>query len=145
MISRKILLFMWLFSSVSLVPGPARAQAPAGPGAVGQLGTSRTNEKQEWHIFGRVTTLNGEPVAAAKVKVDIGSGMNSVQTLETNLRGEFRTQKDLNAKLYKRVAGNVTATKTGYQEARGTVDFGSGDQNWGIGGVMGGGVKEAGQ
>ena len=113
MISRKILLLMWLFSSVSLAPGPARAQAPAGPGAVGQLGTSRSQENQEWHIFGRVTTLNGEPVAAAKVKVDIGSGMNSVQTLETNLRGEFRTQYDLNANLYKRLAVNVTATKAG--------------------------------
>ena len=145
MISRKILLLMWLFSSVSLAPGPARAQAPAGPGAVGQLGTSRSHEKQEWHIFGRVTTLNGEPVAAAKVKVDIGSGMNSVQTLETNLRGEFRTQYDLNANLYKRLAVNVTATKAGYQEARETVDFGSGDQTWGIDMVMGEIDKDADQ
>src|SRR2546422_9765299 len=114
MISRKILLFMWLFSSVSLAPGPARAQAPAGPGASGQLGTSRTNEKQEWHIFGRVTTLNGEPVAAAKVKVDIGSGMELVQTLQTHVRGEIRTQYGFNANLYKRVAGKVTAAKDGY-------------------------------
>src|SRR5712692_11055014 len=145
MISRKILLFMWLFSSVSLVPGPARAQAPAGPGAVGQLGTSRTNEIQEWHIFGRVTTLNGEPVAAAKVKVDIGSGMNSVQTLETNLRGEFRTQYDLNSNLYKRLAVNVTAAKVGYQEARETVDFGSTDKTWGIDVVMREKVEDADQ
>ncbi len=94
--------------------------------------TLRPIEKLDWHIFGRVTTLDGEPADNAMVRVDIGAGFGSVKTVQTDLQGRYRTDFNLDAQSYQSLVVTVTASKPGYDDARETVNFGSGGKTWAI-------------
>ena len=63
-----------VMAGLALAPITARAQAPAGvpTGNRAPLGNGELNriEKQDWHVFGKVTTLDGEPVGGAKVRAE---------------------------------------------------------------------------
>jgi tetratricopeptide (TPR) repeat protein len=80
-------------------------------------------QMRNWAIFGRVTTLDGQPVSGAKVHVDIGVPAQRPRTLQTNLQGEFRTEYGLDAKLHTKVHVDVVAAKSGYRDAWETADF----------------------
>lgn len=134
MSGRAFFLDLSLWASVMFAPFAAWSQVPAGGhvGGSSPLGELRTIEKQDWHIFGRVTTLSGEPVGSAKVRVNIGAGLNSVKTLETNLQGEFETEFSLDVDSYRRLSVKLVATKRGYLDAWENADFGSDGQSWGV-------------
>ncbi len=117
---RKFILAVLLATNVLFTSGFVASQSPADGPLVSQL---TPHEEQEWNVFGHVTMLNGEPVPGAKVTLDIGVGRNLVQTLETNLKGDF--ELPLNANLYKTVKVKLVASKTGYLDSTETVDFGS--------------------
>ena len=72
----------------------------------------------DWQIYGVVTTLNGDPVAGARVRVDPNAGMQKVTTVLTDLRGEYHTHVELDGALYPTLTVNVSASKPGYDDAR---------------------------
>jgi tetratricopeptide (TPR) repeat protein len=137
--SQSCYVFLLLFLASMLPPRIAWLQVPVGGPAIplhGPLAVNPAILKMDWHIFGRVTTLNGEPVGEAKIRIDIGTGMNEVKRIETNLQGEFRTDYNLDAKLYPRLNVKILASKAGYQDAREMVDFGASDKTWEINVVL---------
>jgi tetratricopeptide (TPR) repeat protein len=85
-----------------------------------------------WVIFGRTTDMRGDPLGGVAVRVDAGTGMDSVRALKTNLQGEFQTVFTLNADMYKSLTVNLVATRSGYAEAHATVEFGARDKTSGI-------------
>ena len=111
----------------------ALAQAPPGasrgPGPLTEL---HSIEKAVWHVFGRVTGLNGKPVSEATVRVSIGTGRLGLRTLQTDLQGNFATDYELLVEQYKKLTVTVVASKSGYSDALETVDFGAADKTWGI-------------
>jgi Flp pilus assembly protein TadD len=135
-----VILVFILLSMLSWLPAqPAWSQAPTGgilPGGAA-LGESQAIEKHRWHIFGRVTTPRGDPVGDARVIIDVGTGPGSMKMLETNFRGEFRTDYSLDARLYKSLSVEVSVNKPGFKAAKEFVDFGASDKTWGIDVVLG--------
>ncbi|HLW80249.1 MAG TPA: tetratricopeptide repeat protein, partial [Terriglobia bacterium] len=119
-----------------LAPLAAWPQVPAGATLPGRAtldnGELRMVDKQDWHVFGRVTTLDGEPVGGAKVRADVGGGIGSVKEIDTDLQGNFRTDFNLDAKQYSRLTVKLTVTKPGLISALETVDFGASDTTWEI-------------
>ena len=77
----------------------------------------------DWQIYGIVTTLSGEPVAGARVRVDPNAGMQKVTTVLTDLRGEYHTHAELDGALYPTLTVNVSVSKSGYDEARESAEF----------------------
>jgi tetratricopeptide repeat protein len=134
MVRRKLTSWMLFCLGTMLAACPARAQAPAGAvaGNHAGFGELRSIEKQDWHVFGRITSLDGEPIAGAKVRADVGGGIGSVQMLDTDLQGNFRTAFSLDAQQYARLSVKLTVTKPGYLDAHETVDFGASDKTWEI-------------
>lgn len=86
----------------------------------------RSVESQTWHIFGRVETLEGEPVRNAAVRVDVGSMLGGVKTVDTDFQGKFRTEFKLNAEQYPQLTAKLAVTKEGFHDALEMVDFGKG-------------------
>jgi tetratricopeptide (TPR) repeat protein len=76
--------------------------------------------------------MRGDPLGGVAVRVDAGTGMDSVRALKTNLQGEFQTVFTLNADMYKRLTVNLVATRSGYAAAHETVEFGARDKTSGI-------------
>jgi len=105
-------------------PGASRGPAP--------LTELRSLEKAVWHVYGRVTSLSGEPVSEATVRVSIGNGHDGLKTLRTDLQGNFATEYELLVEQYKSLSVSVVASKSGYFDARETVDFGASGKTWGI-------------
>ncbi len=115
---------------------PCWAQTGGGSGA-GLLGDAlRSIETNIWHIFGRVTTVRGEPLSDVMVRVDLGSRADSRRVLATDLQGKFSTQYTLDARMFRQLNVKLVASKTGYVDARETVDFGVKDKTGGIDIVM---------
>ncbi len=105
----------------------ARAQAPAGAtlGPVPLTGL-RQIEKQVWHIFGKVTSLDGEAVEGALVRADIGSGTRRAKEMTTDARGEFKTDFELPAETYTSLSVKLTANKAAYSQGLENVVFARG-------------------
>jgi len=132
---RSLCVFFLICLSLILPSLVAWSQVPVGGAAIpahGPLTVMPAIVKQDWHIFGRVATLAGEPVGQATIRVDIGTGAEPVRILQTTLQGEFRTNFNLDAQLYKRLSVKVVAVKPGYLDAREMVDFGPSEKTWGI-------------
>ncbi len=105
----------------------------AGGGGVDTLGGAlKTLEANIWRIFGRVTTVEGEPVGNATVRVDIGAGRDSVRVLKTNLQGEFRTEWTLERDMFSRFTATLVASKSGYAVARERVEYSADAKTSGI-------------
>jgi Flp pilus assembly protein TadD len=77
----------------------------------------------DWQIYGRVTTLNGDPIAGARVRVDPNAGLQKITTVVTNLRGEYRTHVELDAALYPTLTVSVLVSMPGYEDGRETAEF----------------------
>jgi len=119
-----------------LHPRICAAQAPAGLSTRIADYVVRERRPQEiWQISGRVTTLKGDPVGGAKVRVDVGAGKALRRTLDTNLLGEFQTEFTLAGTSSKNLNVNLLARKAGFLEARETVEF-TGHQTWEINLIM---------
>jgi Flp pilus assembly protein TadD len=105
-----------------------------------------TVEKREWHVRGRVTTLQGDPINGAQVHVETNLSAGSGRNLQTNLKGEFETdfpetsrsreaggagpsgRGDVVAKPGKAIRIRVATTRDGYIDARENVEFESTDK-----------------
>jgi tetratricopeptide (TPR) repeat protein len=77
----------------------------------------------DWQIYGIVTTLDGGPVAGARVRVDPNAGLQKVTTVLTDLQGRYQTHAELDAALYPTLRVAVLASKPGYDDARETAEF----------------------
>jgi len=111
---------------------PVWGQGGASSGADTLGGALRSIETNIWNIFGRVRTVRGEPLSDAVVRLRISAGAAREVVLRTNLRGEFRTELSLETDMYKRLNLKLIASKSGYAEARETVEFGATDKTSGI-------------
>lgn len=124
----------WL--SLLLAPGVIWSQGsrglPSGDRSTYGGGELSNLARQDWHVFGRVTTPDGEPVGGAKVRADVGGGIGSVKEIDTDLQGNFRTDFNLDAQQYSRLTVKLTVTKSGFRDALETVDFGASDKTWEI-------------
>lgn len=98
------------------------AAAGVNSASASQLPSKKT-QKHEWNIVGRVTTLKGEPVHGATVRVDIGAGPDLVKTVATDLKGGFEADFSLDANSYKTLSVKITAAKPDYLDAREAVDL----------------------
>jgi len=81
-----------------------------------------TKEYLLWPISGRVTDLKGDPVAGAKVRVEVGAGPERAKFIESNLQGDFVAEFKLENSLTK-LRVNVTAAKAGFADATETEEF----------------------
>ena len=119
---------------VSAARGQVFGDSASNPSAL------RNKENQIWHVFGSVTTLDGQPAGNCAVRVQVASQSGELQalkveggddpdardkSLETNLQGEFRTDFTLDPNLYQNLKVQVFVRKPGYAPAHETVDFGS--------------------
>jgi Flp pilus assembly protein TadD len=119
---RRFSLFLLLAMSVACLPGTLRGQVPPQTPPPSQV---RGPAKQEWIVSGRVTKPGGEPVPGASVQIDRGVGKDSVKTLDTNAKGEFRTAFLLEPNSSRKLSLKITATKEDYLDAEETADFDS--------------------
>jgi tetratricopeptide (TPR) repeat protein len=89
-------------------------------------------EKAEWKVFGKVTSLSGEPVRGASVLTDIGLGMVYVRHLTTGVQGGFDTLYDMQATTLKSLSVGLKVSAPGYHDAYELVDFNKGGKTWEI-------------
>jgi len=115
-----VLLLAWTSAAL---PPIMRAQAPPMTPPPISVTSLDFSHDRLWTIFGRVTTPYGEPVRGALVRVEVGAPGQPVRTLDTNLQGDFKTQYVLDGRSYNKLSVTVTATMTGYLEARETTEF----------------------
>ncbi len=117
------------FLVLMLLPSVARAQVGAGPnpsadalgGMYGGDMMHLDHIQRTWTIFGRVTTITGDPIRQAKVKVDAGVG--KPEFLQTNLKGEFTTDLSVTLTQSQVLLAKVVASKEGYLTAHETAEF----------------------
>ena len=100
--------------------GTAAAQFDSMGGGMTDL-QHATRITRDWTVFGRVTTLGGDPIRAAKVRVDTGAARPEL--LETNTKGEFTTQVSGTVTQYDALHVRITASREGYFTAHETADF----------------------
>jgi tetratricopeptide (TPR) repeat protein len=86
----------------------------------------------KWVIFGRTMDMTGSPLGGVTVRVDFGIGTGSGRTLRTNLQGEFQTDVILEATEHGHLIVHLVATKSGYDRANETVEFGASERTSGI-------------
>jgi tetratricopeptide (TPR) repeat protein len=89
---------------------------------------SLQNQFVNWRVAGRVATLKGAPVPAAKVQVDIEG--QPKKSLQTNPQGWFETDYALNRDVYQHLKVRVTAGKAGYHPAYEAAEYPSNDKGW---------------
>jgi tetratricopeptide (TPR) repeat protein len=82
----------------------------------------------DWRVAGRVATLNGAPVAAVKIQLDIDG--QPKKFLQTNFRGSFEAAYQLNRDQYSHLRVRVTASKAGYHPAYEVANYPSNDKAW---------------
>lgn len=129
---RVIFRFLFFCLSVVCLPSAAWPQGPVQAPVPPSVNLLNYLDKQHiiWPITGRVTTLKGEPVAGARVVVDVGGGQDAVKVLETNLQGEFSTEYSLEARINKKLSVKLAATKPGYLDAWERADFEATEKIW---------------
>src|SRR5208337_2480630 len=126
-----------LFAALCLLPAPVIAQmgvgTPLGGGAgdntIASLNRLQTQQRN-WLVSGKVTTLEGYPVARAKVEVAPTVAGGTFRTLMTDLQGQFQTEYWLNFDVFKEFAIELNVTKKGYLRAHALIDFGSSGKTW---------------
>ncbi len=93
---------------------------------------SDIHEVKTWYVFGRVSTIDGEPLDGVAVRLNIGSTAEDQRIMETDLQGKFHAEVRLNAAASNRLQGNLIASKEGYLDGRETLDLGHDEYNSGI-------------
>ena len=123
-----------LLGAVCLLPGFAIAQMPTAVAPPGEpaVDLSAMNaysfQQRPWIVGGKVTTLQGDPVAGARVEVMPLSASGAFRTLITNFQGEFQTEYYLNGDLVKELTVQLRVTKKGFSRANALVEYGSSDK-----------------
>ena len=84
--------------------------------------------QKRWVVAGKVTTLEGDPVAGAKVDVQPTSASGAFRTLVTDFQGMFQTDYWLNLDLVKEFSVELRVNKKGFRPAHSLIDFGNSDQ-----------------
>jgi len=112
-----------LLAVACLAPAYSLAQAPTV--AVGGL-----NHFGNWAVAGKVTTLDGRPVAGARVELLVTSISGGTRSLVTDNQGAFQTDFSLNVEVVRDFAVDFKVTKKGFQRARALVDFGESGKTW---------------
>lgn len=123
MLRRVAILSLVLWSGLFLTPRTARAQAPPSAPAPISIQQLEAGKERVWAIFGRVTAPDGEPVGGAHVEIDLGAPVIPLINLETNLKGEFRTEAGLDAQSHPKLAVKVVVSKEGYSVAQESAEF----------------------
>jgi tetratricopeptide (TPR) repeat protein len=113
-----------------LLPSVARAQSTGVNQTLGGVFEGDLQQldhiQRTWTIFGRVTTISGDPIRQAKVRVDAGFG--KPELLLTNLKGEFTTDVSVTINQSQVLLAKVVASKEGYLTAHETAEFRSRDK-----------------
>ncbi len=89
------------------------------------------NNLKHWIVAGQVKTLDGTPVAGAKIIIQ-PTYVGEVRVVNTNRDGEFGTAYDLNVDMVKNFSVTLITNKKGYIKGRAYIDFGSSDKPFGI-------------
>jgi len=120
---------VWVFpiSSFAQVGVP---QAPTALGTDSTLHNINNILQKRWIVAGKVTTLQGNPVAGAKVDVQPTVASGASRTLVTDFQGEFHTDYFLNIELVKEFSVELKVTKKGFLRAHALIDFGRADKFW---------------
>ncbi len=141
MISR--IRILMILAALPCIPAALMAQtlgsAPMGPTPVSAAsGAPEVNAmnpysllQKHWIVSGKVMTLDGNPVAGAKVIVQ-PTVEAETRVLTTNVQGQFDTEYDLNVDMVKEFSVAVTANKKGYLKTHALIDFGIGEKPFGI-------------
>jgi tetratricopeptide (TPR) repeat protein len=79
--------------------------------------------KKKWQISGRVSSLQGEPLAGVSVKLEAENSAKGPRMMATNLKGEFQTEIVVDPAKFSHLQGTLVASKTGYAEGREIVDL----------------------
>lgn len=109
-------------ASMTLLPcsGWSQTQSPPTPISITEMNFTR--QYLLWPVSGRVTTLSGGPLKGAKVRVEVGAGMEPLRVVETNLQGEFAAEFKIEASV-KNLRVDVLASMPGFVDARETEEF----------------------
>jgi tetratricopeptide (TPR) repeat protein len=121
------ILVLWAVACLLLMSAIAQVGASQAPTSTDNL--YRIVQKR-WVVAGRVTTLEGNPVAGAKVDVQPTGASGAFRTLVTDFQGQFQTDYWLNTDLVKEFAVELSVTKRGFLKAHALIDFGSTDKFW---------------
>ena len=120
-----------LFAAVCMLPVSSIAQDSIGGRVATMAGIDRFSIQQKhWLVTGKVKTLQGDPVAGAKVEVAPTSASGEFRILVTNFQGEFRTEYSLNSESVKEFGIDLKVTKKGFRKAHSVIDFGASDKTW---------------
>ena len=85
--------------------------------------TFETGSMRVWVIAGVVTGMDGQPVSGASVKVSAAAGTGPARLMDTDLQGKFRTEYELDPKLYTRLNVQVSVSKPGFIDAMDSGEF----------------------
>ena len=117
-----------LFTASWLLALPALGQSGA-PATVADTNLFSIVQKR-WVVAGKVTTLDGNPVAGARVTVQPTSASGAFRTLVTDFQGQFQTDYWLNLELIKEFSVDLRVSKKGFRAAHSLIDFGRSDTAW---------------
>lgn len=118
--ARRVLALSSLLLVLAVPPVMAQGLGQPGPRPISGS-TLDLRQEKVWPVFGRVLDVTGEPVSDAKVRVDVRVGLGGARLLETNFRGEFRTDYTIDASRLADLSVEVAARKEGYAPARETL------------------------
>jgi len=132
---------IFLTAAVWMLPASAFGQAGAAPSNVGTMApTTIGNDsslyninnilQKRWIVAGKVATLEGNPVAGARVDVQPTAASGAFRSFMTDSQGEFHTDYFLNLELVKEFSVELKVTKKGFLRAHALIDFGSTDKFW---------------
>jgi len=113
-----------LFAAAFLLPLSAAAQQTP------TTSTADLNLLNTWTVAGKVKTLQGDPVAGARVEMSPTLTSGAFRILATNLQGEFQTEYRLTLENIKEFGVDLKVTKKGYLKAHLIVDFGASTRTW---------------
>jgi hypothetical protein len=127
-----------LFAAVCMLPASSIAQTMGSTDAMGGALPATTIGninpynilQKHWIVAGKVTTLQGDPVAGAKVEVVPTGAAGEFRTLMTDMQGAFRTEYWLNPELVKEFSIDLKVTKKGFRKAHSLIDFGASEKTW---------------
>jgi tetratricopeptide (TPR) repeat protein len=91
----------------------------------GRIPTNQTKliKRRTWPIAGHIMTPDGKPMPGVKVQVDIGVPDFPPQRMETNLKGEYHAEYQLDATSLAKLEVNVVASKEGFTTGKGSEEL----------------------
>jgi len=123
-----------LFAAACLLPicliGPLGAAQDASPPTPFNNPNLYNILQKRWVVAGKVETLQGDPVAGAKVDVQPRGASGAFRSLVRDFQGMFQTDYWLNLELFKEFSVELKVSKKGFRPAHSLIDFGKSDKPW---------------